>query len=429
MKYLTTLMIVLLALLPSSALAGKGNCEGQKTQKKSVTQASDYCTAAEAAEKAAKNQQFLMAVHGGVAGLCAVSCAIASTGYGAAAALACAGASIGAGATDIMMTKQFTGAASVLMGSYGIISQFNLGPKIMGALGLGSGAATGAATGAKGASNVSKAACVVTVLMEGAMAVMNGVGAQNSKKSAQKNYELAAQITENPTPTMPLAPPPPSTRGNPSGISSNVSEGASPGSTSTVADRPLNKDPSSQAKTALETMNGCTGGFSEKLHCAKAAGISIPAVALESHFIPALEALSGRPIDELMSNENPQSLIGNIVGNHLGENYSAAVQDALQQLESGLLSRPDSSSVLASAYSGSKSTDAQSQDSLNAQDSLLGNSKTDDFRKPASAIETDGIETDRSISLFERISRRYRISQNRLAHRGYTSPQNKILSH
>jgi hypothetical protein len=280
--------------------------------KKSLQMSGEYCAAADAADKAAQSQQLLMGVHAGVAALCLVPCI--NNAYFMMGEITmgqvCSGAALAAGVTDIITTKKFTGAASVLMAGYGLYQTWGTGKAIADAskfIGPTTPEAAANSEATKAKKEGQKMSCF-TAAVETLMSVTNAMGAKDSKKTAEENRKLAAQVIES---TL-----------NPDGAAAGVSnspsglsaQGATIAGDSKTSARVGTSRASLSSNALLSGTESCGSGFSGQLKCASARGLPVPEIAKHPEFISSLEKLSGVPIDQLMASGESKSIIGNALG-------------------------------------------------------------------------------------------------------------------
>ncbi|NDD90872.1 hypothetical protein EBZ37_02140 [bacterium] len=415
--------------------------------KQAMQQVGEYCAAAEAAEKAAKDQQMLGGVHAGVAGICLIPCA-ANGAFGSGMLLAqiCSGSSIAAAVGDVVVTKQFTGAIGALVGGYGLIRSFNSGGAAA-AKGTVDAAKGGADAGKQAGSQGSKAAkstnmdmtSCITAATETLMSAMNFMGAEDSKKTAKDNRDQAKQLVDDTLSIVPKDPLPGGIQG-PSISGGTIALGPSTTTPTAYAATSAGDLPSGSAVVSNSGSGKCDG-FANSLNCAVAQGNKLPAMARSGDFISTLEKFSGLPIDKLMAKNNTAGIINAVAGKAIGDKGQSAVSAAVAKAEEQL--RAPGTAGATYAGGGGGGGDAPSHDPMAGLGDALasladgGNKKEDDADNGARSEEfgartafssITGTEQDRSMSIFTRVSRRYAASRDRLMSLRYASPQNRALS-
>ncbi len=282
----------------------------------------------------------------------------------------------------------------------------------------------------------------MTAAVEGGMAVMNHMGAQDSKETAEENRKLAAEVVDTALAPLPgfLGSAAPAVARAPS-LSGGGQTGFGGG---TSVPGGVNANDGGNLRPLLSSAGSCTGGFANRLNCASARGVQLPPAARMPGFIPALEKASGLPIDQLMSRGDPGSIMGAVTGGALGGETGSAVQAAMAQASQNLRDSRGQPSAATYAGGGGGGGSAASDDGMGDLTKAFGNLMEGMTKKPEDAdtargheeefgdrkIASNGrpIEEDRSISLFDRISRRYRASQERMAAYRFTSATNRALS-
>jgi len=433
---------------PSSSPTNKASdpCKKSKGESNSSIpqQAAEYCAAAEAADEAAKKQLLLTGVHAGVAGICLIPCVnnawlmMGEVTMGQ----VCSGAAIGAGVTDMITTKQFTGAVGTLMGAYNLVNSFDKKPEAAAATAKDAPAKasnkTDASTSPPKAEKKSDMSSCLTAAVESGMAIMNYIGHQNSKKTADENRKLAKDLKDESNATLSGTSPSAFSPGSIGTVGNSMNGNSStPGSASTVTQSGITsgKDKTASLKQGSRECSG--SGFQAELQCAKASGVPLPPGFGSNSMNRALEKLSGLPLDKLMAKGDPSSIIGAVAGGALGPGKTAAVQAALSKAEQDLRAGMNVPSSAYSSGGGGGGGGDHGPDIGNALGSLMDSlqnkkeEESDKSRNEAFAkkeYDSDGLEEDRTISIFDRISKRYRASTNRVANRGYTLPQNQVLT-
>jgi hypothetical protein len=407
--------------------------------KEASQQVGTYCAAADAAEEAAKNQKLLGGVHAGIAGICLIPCVNNMyMGMGEVTmGQVCSGASIAGAVTDVMLTKQYTGLMGAVVGAYGLI---NPGAKAAEkAAGTAAAKSFGsAAKNAKGGKS-DKMSCI-TAAVETLQSVMSFQGAKNSEKTAEENRKNAAQLVDDS-----LAQSDGSAGSTSPAIAAAIASVAG-GKTSTGSAQGLSGGVSTQDGTTLrpliEPTKNCSGGFLSQLNCVAAKGVALPPPVRRSDFGPALEKLSGLPIDKLMSKGSTASIINAVAGQTLGESGKSQVAATVAQAEAHL--QGDRGTMYASAGTGGGGSGGEG-DSMSDIGKALGDlmegangkkaeegpagPKSENFAKNGlPGVSRAGIEEDRTISLFDRVSRRYVATRDRLATMKYSSAENRALS-
>jgi hypothetical protein len=412
-----------------------------------LQQVGEFCAAAEAADEAAKNQKMLGGVHAGVAGLCMIPC-VSNFAFGAGEITmgqVCSGASIAAAVGDVVVTKQFTGAVGALMGAYGLITSGGQGAAIAAGNAAKAGLSAGPPTAANSASIQSgnqaakkgqKMSCM-TAAVETGMSIMNFMGAKDSEKSAEENRKKAAELVDGALVTPEGVPG--GTSPTVAGALAAVGGSVGSGNMESVAGGVSAHD-GTRLRPLLDSSKVCSGGFASQLNCISAKGVPLPPAAKRGDFIPMLERSSRLPIDKLMGQGNAASIINSIAGEALGEQGKAQVQAAIAQAEGQARGVPSSTYASSGGGGGSSSE----SDPMASVGQALGDlmegmnkkpeegaagSRAEQFSKTGGAGPyRSGIEEDRSISLFDRVSRRYLAARERLATLKFSSAENRALT-
>ena len=412
--------------------------------KQAMQQVGEYCAAAEAAEKAAKDQQMLGGVHAGVAGICLIPCA-ANGAFGSGMLLAqiCSGSSIAAAVGDVVVTKQFTGAIGALVGGYGLIRSFNSGGAAAAketAKMSAEGTRQASSQGSKAAksTNMDMTSCI-TAATETLMSAVNFMGAEDSKKTAKDNRDQAKQLVDDTLSIVPKDTPPGGIQG-PSISGGTIALGPSTTTPTAYAATSAGDLPSGSAVVSHSGSGKCDG-FANSMNCAVAQGNKFPAIARSGDFISTLEKFSGLPIDKLMAKNNTAGIINAVAGKAIGDKGQSAVSAAVAKAEEQL--RAPGTAGATYSGGGGGGGDAPSHDPMAGLGDALasladgGNKKEDDADNGARSEEfgaqtafssITGTEQDRSMSIFTRVSRRYAASRDRLMSLRYASPQNRALS-
>jgi len=266
--------------------------------------------------------------------------------------------------------------------------------------------------------------------------VMNFQGSKESEKSAEENRQKAAELVDGALVTPEGVPG--GTSPQVAGAVAAVGGSVSSGKMENVAGGVSAHD-GTRLRPLLDSSKACSGGFASRLNCLSAKGIALPPAAKRSDFIPMLEKNSRLPIDQLMGKGNAASIINAIAGSALGDEGRAQVQAAVAQTE-GQLRRDSASSTYASSGGGGGSN--AGSDPMASVGQALGElmegmnkkpeegaagSKSEQYSKNAVPYRS-GIEEDRSISLFDRVSRRYLATRERLATLKFSSAENRALT-
>jgi hypothetical protein len=414
-------------------------CKQKDGISKNVSQQiGEYCAAADAAEEAAKNQKLLGGVHAGIAGICLIPCVNNMyMGMGEVTmGQVCSGASIAGGVTDVLLTKQFTGLMGGVVGAYGLIESG--GKAVEGTAKVASAKFGTSVKNAKGG-KTDKMSCI-TAAVETLQSVMSFQGAKTSENTARQNRRNAAQLVDdalaqsdgNAGSTTPAV----------AGAVANVPKGSgSTGSAQGLSGAGGTQD-GATLRPLIEPTKNCSGSFSSQLNCVAAKGVALPPAARRSDFAATLEKLGGLPIDKLMSKGGTASIINAVAGQTLGESGKSQVAATVAQAESQL--QANYGAAYASSRGGgggSGGEDDSGPDIGKAIGDLLegvngkkaeegpDGPKSEDFTKTgAVAVSRTGIEEDRTVSLFDRVSRRYVATRDRLATMTYSSAENRALS-
>jgi len=420
-----------------------------------LQQVGTYCAAADAAEDAAGKQKMLGGIHAAVAAFCLVPCTSQWTGAGLTLSPYCTGASIAAGVTDIVMTQQFTGAVGVAMGAYGLYQTWgsnaaikagqqaatSAGTKLMDKAAVATASEGGeqmaqtVASGQNAAKGSAKMACF-TAAVETVQSVMSFMGAGSSEKTAKENRAAAGQLVGQ---SLILAPGVAGS-GAPAIAAAAVASapGSGPGTAGSVRDG--SSATGSNGLKPLLSSGSCSGGFSSQVSCLAAKGVALPPTVTNPEFIPTLEKMAKMPIDQLMSGGSTGSILGNAVAGAFGQEARANIQATVAKVEEEVRAATSSSGATYASGGGGGGDGAGAEpDPLAQLGNLLGglNQKpgeepqnfntTQVFRKPAEAYGA-GIEQDPRVSLFDRVSRRYLATRDRVATLRYASPENRALA-
>ncbi len=421
-------------------------------------QVKHYCAAGKASEKASKGQKNSAMIHAGVAGICTVSC-VSEKVAGMMGGWLCSGAAIAGGVADYALTKEYQGALMSIAGGVG--SKLLLGNAVKQHAMTKDQKQGGPPDEASAKNKGNKWAACATAAVEAVNAFMRSGASKKSSQMAKEHFEKAKELNDSipiPAPVPPPAPelahapmapelvsPPPPTTGTSTltaGLTSPTLTTVSASFTSTPEPSPLLSPPISfsSVKTTPSSCNSTS--FEGVVSCAVATSGGALSEKLESpRFRGAIEQFLASPADELLKMDGPAEVIRRAFDQarlssdrrqHLDQALGKVGQelDGMTPQGSGKGSfnalanveqRPAWKQLLASVpgISGLISSPGSGRDAF---------PEPDQARQISGDESTEGLEEDRTVSLFTRVSRRYRESFDALTRQDYSTEQNRLLS-
>jgi hypothetical protein len=384
------------------------------------SQVQSYCEAARRADKAAREQQIIAGIQATVMAVCTASC-LGAFGVTSINDGWCSAASVGAAVYTFAKAKEITAKIMALSGPGLMLysNDFELEKTFHFKARTGAEPARSAGdTASKGANSESKAskgACFAAALA-GVGSLMSFSGAGNSKSSARANRKAANDLRGY------------TTMGIKTGGVAISAGGQITGGTGAIVNRAGDTRRAETNSPPPSLSDPCSqDSFEANTQCAVAvAGGTVPPFVSSPDFRDTLEKLSGVSADRLIGLRNPQSIMQAALGRVLTpegqEKFGAIIKDA----------SASSTNVLASTYiggggarpgPGSQDTpdldslidkilpgDAQNQETLGAVGEI-------DFGPDREIVSRAGDEDDRRVSLFSRVSGRYRLGIDRVTSR------------
>lgn len=448
--------LVLLVFLCTQAQASGDACKNYKTQGSSSVgqQRAAYCTAADAADEAAKGQKSSAMIQAGVAAVCTLACTKSMFSFGLGEGW-CSAASIAGMAGSMMVSKNaqnnMSGMAmnlgSVMMSTQMDMGDFSTSFKLGGTeAATGAPAVTGAetaslpyaeragdvATGAGDAANQaasgaekggSKMSCL-SAAMSAMQAMMSQQGAKDSEETARKNRALAAALQDDQGQAANVQ------AGNPFKAS-----GGAPAGTSGAS--PLGRGAGlglSEDSRSAKPKSPCgTAGFDGALACASAdPNSNLPTFVSTPEFKNALEKATGMSADRFVDSGDVKSAIQAGMLKALGPSGADKVGSILAEAQANLL---PNGSAYASGGRGYGGGGSDPEMDLNGMlDRILGKKdapesakKTNERFSSRALASQAGDEENPRLSLFARVSSRYQLSQNRVSPLQYVGESNAHL--
>jgi hypothetical protein len=385
-----------------------------------VTQLQPLCEAARKAEKAAKNQQILAGIQAAVTATCTAAC-LAAHNIGPVANGWCTTAASGAGAYSFIKAKEVLEKIMALTG-----------PAIMVA-GGGESAfdfkTVGDKPGADGkppAKTQSKASCF-TAALSAVSTYMSYDGAKQSKETAKQNRKAANSLRG-------------SMRSNISLASVSAAGGQQiSGSTGGNAQAKLAGRKALDSDSSGGGLDPCDGpsSFGANVSCALSQpGNQLPPFVSSPDFQDVLEKLSGVSGDRLMGLNNPQSIMQAALGRTLTPQGQDQFASILKDVEASI-GQSEAASAYAGGGGGRKSGGDSGLPDINSFiDKLIpGEGQTDAAANGVNEVEFGpgreiasraGDEEDRRVSLFSRVSGRYRLTVSRVNSRAIEMEQRRL---
>ncbi len=388
----------------------------------SLQQKKQYCDAAKAADKAAKNNKTIGSLYAANAAVCAANAAaciyavntFVAAGTAMAFDYACIGFSVGTAVIDGVMTKNYTGA---MMGLIGPASNLLIG----GATGVVATAA--GPTFAGGGSAKPCIPSVVSTLMAGVQVMMNSNSAKDNKKTADQNRQAAGMLTD------------PDAAANPSIATSN--QNGTSGGIRSASTRTSGGGSGGAETTESENQGSCAGtGASGAIACALAADKNLPSALASPQFLKDLEKVTGMKADDFFSLD-PKDALQRGMGASVPSQSLPKLAALISEMESRVGKGSD---VQGAAYAGGGGGGAQKgsdEPDLNALFSKLLPGQEGQPGQPEAPTDlvfeklerNPGMaDEDKTISLFKRVSFRYTKKRTDLAQTSWTLPHNQMLS-
>jgi len=356
---------------------------------------------------------------------------------------------------DFALTKEYQGALISVAGGLG--SRIVMPSLIKGDAGKSSATTDPGAKPEKTKND--RAASCVTAAAEAVNAFMRSSASKKSKKTAEENYERARELNDSipasvpmPAPEEPAVEPsktPPSTititTTTTSSNTSSLTTTAATDKSAVPTPTPTGADPGAISNSSLKSSSSgraCNdSSFEGVVSCAVANSEGSLGQQIEApRFRRAIEQFLGSRAEELLKMEGPADVIQRAFDKaRLSPNHRETLNDALDEVRGGvdgMSQEKAGKSFKATARAESRSGWTGMLASIPGLSRLLpiqqeqrGMLREGEQAPSISPEESsDGLEEDRTVSIFKRVSRRYRESFESLARQEYSTEQNRLLS-
>ena len=453
------IFIILLVTFSSSSTSFADACTGQSN---SANMQQGYCAASTAAKKAADANRVSAALYAAAGAVCGVACF--TTWAADSMDIACNAGSMAAGAADMIETQSFSGAMGMLYPGYNLAKQTGIigggasAADKTGPFGLGAKNATdlkiekagqdavdqaknigpqtpeqlnqvrqeaeagaekaAAAAGEEAPSTVKNGQACMSAAIDVGTAGMNMYSASQSDKTAQQNAASAAQVaTSSTTPTFNVNGPSSTSNGG------SAANGANRANAQTGSISGSSGGSSDNCSSALST-----GSVSAAVGCAAASAASVPPIANNPNFANMLQKATGMDpsqfMKQAMNNPAGAAAAGVINGAGLTGTSAAKVAEAFATLEKlgenspgysggGGGRRPsgggdDGMATMMAGLMGALGPKKEGEEAKKTGNTLNFAKKAVGDRYPA------GVEENRKVSLFARITNRYQMVSMRV---------------
>jgi hypothetical protein len=471
--FLILLQALPLQLAPDLARADEysDTCDGD-APKGTEAQKDEYCQSAKLAKEGAATNDTLWKVWAGVAGLCVAACAATYAGQ-AYADYVCMAGNLAGGVTDAVKTQEYMGLATtaVGLGVQGAMKS-GLAGKMFGngaskaatagtqpagqAAGQSAGQAGGQAGGQAASSNGNMSSCLAGAAagvqsfaknqakQDQEQAMKDNLDAANSLEAIESNSPVFAPM-ESP---LPFGDDPSKLAGNGTNPINGGAAGSNPNKTGDAALPPGTRDasggsPSGGSLNLLSSQSGYNGApaggansnpcarsdAQSQLSCAIASDRTLPPGVRDPRFQKDLEKLLGTSLDNYLKNaQSPSQALGAMLGGGLDAAGKAKLEETLAQLQEKM-APDDDGPAYAGGGGGGGGASAADDGGIGALMAGLtsqfgpkdeGGGAGGDLLKFGESLaagrDPAGMsEEDRSLSIFTRISGRYRLLAKRMS--------------